>query len=148
MDRLAMNELEAVRISDRIQGEPETAAADAYYFAKPLTHSVYYIQYNICREAEDLPMEDFAALAAKDLNAGAGRGAEALGVPGPDPAAGPTPATSRQGPIPAVLAQGWEQDAVTWAWDIGLLPAGADFSKDIIRTQGETLAESFGKLID
>lgn len=66
----AMNELEAVRISDRIQGAPETAAADAYYFAKPLTDSVYYIQYNICREAEDLSMEDFAAAVEQDLNAG------------------------------------------------------------------------------
>lgn len=70
------------------------------------------------------------------------RAAEALGVPGPDPT------TSRQGPIPAALAQGWEQDAVTWAWDMGLLPAGADFSKGITRTQGETPAEAFGKLID
>ena len=66
----AMNELEAVRISDRIQGAPETAAADAYYFAKPLTDSIYYIQYNICREAEDLSMEDFAAAVEQDLNAG------------------------------------------------------------------------------
>ena len=30
----------------------------------------YYIQYNTCQEAEDLPMEDFAALVAKDLKAG------------------------------------------------------------------------------
>ncbi|WP_325200180.1 S-layer homology domain-containing protein [Oscillibacter sp.] len=65
-----MNKLEAVRISDLIQAQPETAAADAYYFAKPLTDSVYYIQYNICREAEDLSMEDFAAAVAKDLEAG------------------------------------------------------------------------------
>lgn len=67
MDQKDMNELEAVRISDRIKGQPETAAADAYYLAKPLTEDVYYIQYNTCREAEDLPMEDFAALVAKDL---------------------------------------------------------------------------------
>ena len=65
-----MNKLEAVRISDKIKGQPETAAADAYYFAKPLTEDAYYIQYNTCREAEDLPMEDFAALVAKDLKAG------------------------------------------------------------------------------
>lgn len=70
MDTVSMNGLEAVRISDRIQGEPETAAADAYYLAKPLTASVYYIQYNTCREAEDLPMADFAALVAQDLDAG------------------------------------------------------------------------------
>ena len=65
-----MNKLEIVRISDKIKGQPETAAADAYYFAKPLTEDAYYIQYNTCQEAEDLPMEDFAALVAKDLKAG------------------------------------------------------------------------------
>ena len=65
-----MNKLEVVRISDKIKGQPETAAADAYYFAKPLTEDAYYIQYNTCQEAEDLPMEDFAALVAKDLKAG------------------------------------------------------------------------------
>lgn len=70
MGREAMNELEAVRISDKIKGQPETAAADAYYFAKPLTEDVYYIQYNACAEAEDLSMEDFAAAVAKDLEAG------------------------------------------------------------------------------
>lgn len=65
-----MNKLEIARISDKIKGQPETAAADAYYFAKPLTEDAYYIQYNTCQEAEDLPMEDFAALVAKDLKAG------------------------------------------------------------------------------
>ena len=65
-----MNKLEIVRISDKIKDQPETAAADAYYFAKPLTEDAYYIQYNTCQEAEDLPMEDFAALVAKDLKAG------------------------------------------------------------------------------
>ena len=65
-----MNKLEAVRISGLIKGTPETAAADAYYLAKPLTEDAYYIQYNACREAEDLSMEDFAALVAKDLEAG------------------------------------------------------------------------------
>lgn len=64
------NKLEAVRISDKIKGQPETAARDAYYFARPLTEDAYYIQYNVCREAEDLSMEDFAALVAKDLEAG------------------------------------------------------------------------------
>lgn len=65
-----MTQLEAVRISSLIKGQPETAAADAYYLAKPLTENVYYIQYNTCQEAEDLSMEDFAALVAKDLEAG------------------------------------------------------------------------------
>ena len=66
----AMSQLSIVRISDKIKGQPETAAANAYYFAKPLTEEVYYIQYNTCQEAEDLSMEDFAALVAKDLEAG------------------------------------------------------------------------------
>ncbi len=70
MEQKAMNELEIVRISDRIKGQPETAAVDAYYLAKPLTEDVYYIQYNTCQEAEDLSMEDFAALVAKDLRDG------------------------------------------------------------------------------
>ena len=65
-----MNKLEAVRISDLIKGQPETAARDAYYFAEPLTEEVYYIQYNVCQEAEDLPMEEFAALVKKDLEGG------------------------------------------------------------------------------
>ncbi len=65
-----MNQLEAVRISDKIKSQLETAAANAYYFAKPLTEGAYYVQYNTCREAEDLPMADFAALVAKDLEAG------------------------------------------------------------------------------
>ena len=65
-----MNQLKALRISDRIKGQPETAAQDAYYLAKPLTEEVYYIQYNVCGEAKDLPMEDFAAQVTKDLRAG------------------------------------------------------------------------------
>lgn len=68
LDMAAMNQLEAVRISDRIQGEPETAAADAYYFSKPLSDTVYYIQYNVCREADNLPMEQFAAQVWGDLD--------------------------------------------------------------------------------
>lgn len=65
-----MNKLEIARIAGLIKDQPETAAADAYYFAKPLTEDVYYIQYNTCQEAEDLPMEEFAAQVAKDLRAG------------------------------------------------------------------------------
>lgn len=70
MEQKAMNELEIVRISDRIKGQPETAAVDAYYLAKPLTEDVYYIQYNTCQEAEDLSMEDFAAKVWGDLDNG------------------------------------------------------------------------------
>lgn len=70
MDMEAMNKLEIALISELIKGQPETAAADANYLAKALTDSVYYIQYNVCREAEDLPMEAFAAAVARDLAAG------------------------------------------------------------------------------
>ena len=65
-----MGKLEIAQISQLIKDQPETAAADAYYLAKPLTEEVYYIQYNVCGEAEDLSMEDFAAQVAKDLRAG------------------------------------------------------------------------------
>lgn len=65
-----MNKLEAVRISDKIKAQPETAAQKVNYFAKPLSEDVYYIQYNACQEDEDLPMEDFAAQVAKDLEEG------------------------------------------------------------------------------
>lgn len=65
-----MNQLEAVRISDKIKGQPETAARKVNYFSKPLSEDVYYIQYNVCQEDEDLPMEDFAAQVAKDLEEG------------------------------------------------------------------------------
>lgn len=65
-----MNKLEAVRISDLIKGTPETAAQKVNYFSKPLNDEVYYIQYNTCQEDEALPMEDFAAQVAKDLEEG------------------------------------------------------------------------------
>lgn len=65
-----MNKLEAVRISDKIKGQPETAAQKVNYFSKPLSEDVYYIQYNVCQEDENLPMEDFAAQVAKDLEEG------------------------------------------------------------------------------
>lgn len=65
-----MNKLEAVRISDKIKDQPETAARKVNYFSKPLSEDVYYIQYNVCQEDENLPMEDFAAQVAKDLEEG------------------------------------------------------------------------------
>ena len=43
------------------------------------------------------------------------------------------------GPVPAAL--GGSQDAVTRAWDLGLLPADADFTGGLTRSQGEKLAE-------
>lgn len=65
-----MNNLEAVRISDLIKETPETAARNVNYFSKPLSDDVYYIQYNVCREDGNLPMADFAAQVAKDLEEG------------------------------------------------------------------------------
>lgn len=70
MDREEMDRLEAVRISDKIKGQPETAARNVHYFSKPLSDEVYYIQYNVCQEDKDLPMADFAAQVAKDLEEG------------------------------------------------------------------------------
>ncbi len=68
--REEMNKMEIALLSSRITGTPETDAMDAYYFAKPLTDSTYYIQYNICKEADDLSMEDFAAKVSEELDAG------------------------------------------------------------------------------
>lgn len=61
---------ELAYLSDRIAKAPATAQADAWYFAKPLDKTTYYIQYNTCREAEDLPMADFAAQIQSALEAG------------------------------------------------------------------------------
>ena len=70
-----------------------------------------------------------------------GRTAEALDI-------APDPAATRTGPIPTVLAEGWEQTAVTRAWDLGLLPKDADFTKGLTRTQGEELAAGLKALLD
>ena len=70
VDRKEMNEMEIVLLSSRVTGTPETEFAEAYYFAKPLTDSTYYIQYNTCMEADDLSMEDFAAKVSEALDAG------------------------------------------------------------------------------
>lgn len=67
----ALEKAELAYLSDQITRQPTTAQTDAYYFAKPLDASTYYIQYNACMEDEDLPMEDFAAAVAGELNAGA-----------------------------------------------------------------------------
>lgn len=65
-----MNQTGVVRLSDRIKGRPETEARDVNYFSKPLSEEVYYIQYNVCQEDKNLPMEDFAAQVEKDLEGG------------------------------------------------------------------------------
>ena len=48
------------------------------------------------------------------------------------------------GPVPAAL--GGSQDAVTRAWDLGLLPKDADFTGGLTRSQGEKLAEALKAL--
>ena len=61
----------------------------------------------------------------------------------------PSPAERRQGPVPAGLAQGWEQDTVTKIWDAGLLrPSDADFAGGLTRSQGEELAAELAALMD
>ncbi len=67
-----------------------------------------------------------------------GRTAEALDLK-------PDPAAKRMGPVPAAL--GGSQDAVTRAWDLGLIPADADFAKGLTRAQGEELAAGLAKLL-
>ena len=66
-----------------------------------------------------------------------GRTAEALDLK-------PDPAAKRTGPVPEAL--GGSQDAVTRAWDLGLLPADADFTGGLTRSQGENLAEALKAL--
>lgn len=59
----------------------------------------------------------------------------------------PEAAGTRRGPIPQALAQGWEQSAVTRAWDLGLLPAGADFTGTPTRAQGLEMAAALAELL-
>ena len=66
----ALGGLKLARLSDRITREPATAQADADYFAKPLNKDTFYIQYNTCQNAEDLPMEAFAAVVSGILDGG------------------------------------------------------------------------------
>jgi hypothetical protein len=66
-----------------------------------------------------------------------GRAAEALDLE-------PDPAGKRMGPVPKALGE--SQDAITRAWDLGLLPSGADFTKGLTRSQGEELAAALAKL--
>ena len=68
------------------------------------------------------------------------RAAEALDIPASDPP------VSRRGPVPGALATGWNQSAVTRAWDLGLLPVDADFTQGITRAQGEAMASGLAKL--
>lgn len=71
-----MAELEQAGLAQlgaRISARAATAAADVNYFGKPLTDAVYYIQYNVCQEDPELPMDTFAAQVQKDLEGGSFR---------------------------------------------------------------------------
>ena len=58
-------------LADQRDGVPDTAyRKKTYYFSLPLDEQTYYIQYNVCQEDPDLPMADFAAQVAADLEAG------------------------------------------------------------------------------
>ncbi len=52
------------------QTQPATAFQKRYYFSLPLSEDTYYIQYNTCAEDPELPMADFAAQVARDLDGG------------------------------------------------------------------------------
>ena len=58
----------------------------------------------------------------------------------------PDPAAGRRGPLPAALAEGGHLAAVTRAWDLGLLPAQADFTKAPTRAQGMEMTEALSAL--
>ena len=66
----ALREEELAYLADRITKAPATAQVDSYYFAKPLDGDTFYIQYNTCQNAQDLPMEAFAAVVSGILDEG------------------------------------------------------------------------------
>ena len=49
---------------------PATAQQEKLYCAFPLDPDTYYIQYNVCREDSNLPMETFATQVRQELDAG------------------------------------------------------------------------------
>lgn len=69
VDTEALSQMTVSRLSDRRSAEPETAAANAYYWSKFLKDGSYYIQYNTCQEDPELPMETFAGQVWSDLDA-------------------------------------------------------------------------------
>lgn len=65
--------LKALDLSTLFQQRAAKTVTDTqvkYYWSTPLGNDLYYIQYNICREDEDLPMETFAAQVKTALDAG------------------------------------------------------------------------------
>lgn len=75
LPRISYQELAATEFSHL---KPETPSATSYvkgkcYLSFPLDENTYYIQYNVCREDEDNPMETFTAQVMTDLSAGSYR---------------------------------------------------------------------------
>lgn len=66
----SLQKAELASLADRITRKPATAQAESNYFARPLNRSTFYIQYNACQEAEDMPMEAFAAVVSGILDEG------------------------------------------------------------------------------
>lgn len=66
-----LREYPSASVRDLQEGQPATAFdRSKYYFSRPLDANTYYIQYNVCQADPELPMADFAAQVAADLEAG------------------------------------------------------------------------------
>lgn len=70
LDLDALKKLDISSLSDMRVKASDTDATDSYYYAKALNPTAYYIQYNRCAEAPDLPMKDFCAKIKTALDAG------------------------------------------------------------------------------
>ena len=71
LSRAEMAGLSAASLASRVQGAPATAVdRSQLYFAKELDGQTLYIQYNACREDENLPMETFTAQVTERLQTG------------------------------------------------------------------------------
>lgn len=70
VDAEALGGLTLSRLSDQIDSQPITAAAEDAYWGTALDGDTYYIQYNTCQEDPELPMETFAARVQTELEDG------------------------------------------------------------------------------
>lgn len=115
--------------------------ADSFGIEWYLPAAAWAKEQGIARGGADGTLSAARPLTWREAAVFLGRTAEALGVR-------PNPSVKRTGPVPAALARGGSQDAVTRAWDLGLIPAGADFSQGLTRAQGEELAAGLKALLD
>ena len=97
-------------------------------------------EYNVAKGGADGSFSAARPITWREAAVFLGRTAEARNLK-------PDPAEKRAGPVPAALAQGGSPEAVTWAWDLGLIPADADFTQGLTRAQGEALAAALSALI-